>query len=222
MIITRKFDYKDYKRVSGKHGRYYSTGDGNILPSVTTILDKVSDKSAIDSWRDRVGKETAERITKESSDIGSILHDNLENYVLSGKRPEGPPLAKMMTNSIIKGGLSKVDEVWGTEVKLYYPGLYAGTTDLVGVFKESPAIIDYKNSRKYKNKEWITNYFMQLVAYAEAHNALYGTAINTGVIMMSTFQGKYLEFSITGVEYDKYKEMWFSSVYEFYDRFELK
>jgi len=105
-----------------------------------------------------------------------------------------------------------LDEVWGSEVALYYPEKYAGTTDLVGVYRGKPAIIDFKQSNKPKKKEWINDYFHQLAAYALAHDIIHGTSIEYGVVLMAVQDGTTMEYSSAGREFTRYKEEWLQRV----------
>ena len=214
-----KFNYPKLPRVEKNGTRFYKDPEDYLLPSVTTILDacKSEDtKVALDEWRQRIGHSEAQRITDESAYTGSCMHDSLENYILYNTPPHGNVMSKMMTKTIIDKGLSKVDEVYGCEVPLYFPAVYAGTTDLVGVHQGEDAIMDYKNSRQMRVEEHIESYFFQLVAYGEAHNAMQGTNITKGVIMMATQQGKYQEFIISGSKYAHYKNLWFDMLYEYF------
>lgn len=218
MIITNKFDYKPLKRVDTGSGRRYIVGEGRPLPSVTTILSKTQDMTHLLEWRANVGEKEATRITTEASGLGSGMHNNIENHIL-GKPMSGSFMAKTLANLIIKKGISRVSEVWGTEVSLYSTGLYAGTTDLVGLHDGIPSIMDYKNSLKEKKREWIEGYFMQLCAYALSHNEMFGTDIHRGVIMIATRDANYQEFVIEGDEFTHYETMWANKVCDYYDRF---
>ena len=220
MLIT-KYPYKTYSRTDTENGRYYLTDSGQKLPSVTTILDKLTDKSFLVEWRNRIGDEEANKITAQSSASGTSLHKNLENYINGIDEIEGNAMSKMMFKMIKTKGLPKLTEAWGTEVELFYPELYAGTSDLIGVFDGEPAIIDFKNSRRAKKKDQIENYFLQLAAYAEAHNALYETTINCGVIMMVSQNGDYQEFVVKGEEFKHYTQLWYTKVYQYYDKYVL-
>ncbi|BDR26107.1 hypothetical protein RVBP17_1500 [Pseudomonas phage sp. 30-3] len=215
-MLIQKFNYIFCDRVDSPAGRKYKTPDGKLLPSVTTILDFVTDKSFLTDWREREGEENAAKITESSSYTGTHLHQNLENFLNGSSEINGNPMAKMMFGLIKQNGLKHLSEAWGTEVPLYYPELYAGTTDLVGVYKDRESIIDFKNARNVRKKEWIENYFKQLVAYAEAHNIMYGTNITTGVILMATQTGMFQEFIIEADEYSEYKNMWFDDVMRYY------
>jgi len=228
-MLKEKFIYKPLDRVTVNGSRHYQTPNGSPLPSVTTVLSSLSDKTAIYEWRKRVGNEEANRITKLATGIGTQVHLHLEKYILEEDRPGGTNLIHQMAHSlsdiVIEKGLSNIDEVWGTEVPLYYPGLYAGTADCIGVWKGRPAMIDFKTTRKPKKREWIDDYFLQCAAYAEAHNQLYGTEIKTSVIMMIGWDeeadnlGNYQEFVVQDEEYDKYSLAWANKVQEYFDKF---
>ena len=187
MKINRVYDYQDLTRIDGKK-RLYATPGGGKVPSVTTILDATSDKTHLIAWRQRVGEEKAKQITKEAAGVGTSMHGFLENYTKGEELPNKTNLVhvqgRKMAEVVIQDGLSKVDEVWGSEVHLYYPDLYAGTTDLVGVHNGVPAIMDFKQTNKPKKEEWVDNYKLQGAAYALAHNHVYKTDIRKIVIMM--------------------------------------
>ena len=189
----------------------------------------LKDKTALFEWRKRVGNEEADRIMRLATGIGTQVHLHLEKHILEEVRPNGSNLihqmARELAEIVIDNGLSKVDEVWGTEVPLYYPGLYAGTTDCVGVWNGKPAIIDFKTTRKPKKREWIDDYFLQGAAYAEAHNEIYGTDIKTIVIMMIGWDeeadnmGNYQEFVVESDEYERYARLWAGKVQAYFDKY---
>ena len=211
MKINRVYDYQDLTRIDGKK-RLYATPGGGKVPSVTTILDATSDKTHLIAWRQRVGEEKAKQITKEAAGVGTSMHGFLENYTKGEELPNKTNLVhvqgRKMAEVVIQDGLSKVDEVWGSEVHLYYPDLYAGTTDLVGVHNGVPAIMDFKQTNKPKKEEWIDNYKLQGAAYALAHNHVYGTDINKIVIMMCSRDLQYQEFVVEGDAFDEWSHSW--------------
>ena len=219
MKINRVYDYQDLTRIDGKK-RLYATPGGGKVPSVTTILDATSDKTHLIAWRQRVGEEKATQITKEAAGVGTSMHGFLEHYTKGEELPNKTNLVhvqgRKMAEVVIQDGLSKVDEVWGSEVHLYYPDLYAGTTDLVGVHNGVPAIMDFKQTNKPKKKEWVEDYFLQLVAYAEAHNEVYGTDIKEGHVFMCSRKLDYQQFDITPITYNHYKKEWWNRVEEYY------
>ena len=229
MIISR-YDYTPLERESVEGKRHYALPDGSKVPSVTTILEKTKPeekKRALQEWRDRVGHERAQQITTEAANRGTRMHTYLERYVKSDDIGELPsnPFAQpswFMAAKVILEGLQHADEYWGSEVPLYYSGLYAGTTDLVGVWKGQPAIMDFKQTNKPKKREWIEDYFLQLAAYAEAHNDTYGTDINTGVILMCAKPATehedpvYQEFVLEPQDYAHWRDQWMRRVELYY------
>ena len=224
MYIPTKFNYQPLQRVDTPEGRRYATPDGQKLPSVTTILSATQSeekKLVLQQWRNRVGHTKAQEITTEAASRGTRMHKFLEDYVLtgelsaSGSNPYSIQSHKM-ADSIIRQGLCNCTEFWGTEVPLYFPSVYAGTTDLVGVHGGSESIMDHKQTNKPKKREWIDDYFIQLAAYATAHNELHGTTIRKGVIFMCDPTSLYQEFIIEGAEFDKYQQEWYKKLELFY------
>jgi genome maintenance exonuclease 1 len=177
---------------------------------VTTILDATSDKTHLIAWRNRIGEAQANQISKESAGLGTLVHTTVEKYIL-GENWDNfgsnhvQQMAKNIATNIINQGLSRVQEVWGSEVGLLAPGLYAGTADGIGIFDHEPSIFDFKTAKKIKKKEWIEDYFIQGVFYAEAHNSMFNTDIQQVVIMMGDREGNYTNFIINGNEYEHYR-----------------
>ena len=205
MQLVQKYNYADLKRQDGAV-RLYLTPDGESLPSVTTVLSKTKDKSGLDRWRKRVGEKTAEKIIADSSRIGTALHLFIEHYVNEHAYKDLTEIgvqAEKMAQVIINEGLKDIDEVWGSEVHLYLPGKYAGTTDMVGLYKGRPAIIDFKQTNKPKKREWVQDYLMQLAAYAHAHNHLFDTEIDQGVILMCSRDFIFQRFELTGENFTR-------------------
>ena len=108
--------------------------------------------------------------------------------------------------------------IWGSEVVLSYPGLYAGQTDLVGVYQGRESIIDFKQSNKPKREEWIEDYYYQGVAYATAHDCIHGTKIEQCVIMMCTPDLFYQQFVLNGSRFRQYKWLWLARLSEYYKK----
>ena len=233
-MIDQKYNYAKIDRTTVDGKRHYCLPNGDRVPSVTTILDRTKPQEKIDAlnnWRKRVGETQAQQITTEAANRGTRMHSYLESYVLSSDMKPLPanPYAHpswFMAAEVILKGLTNVDEFWGSEVPVYYSGLYAGTTDCIGVWKGRPAIIDFKQTNKPTKREWIEDYFIQLAAYAQAHNVTHGTDINTGVIMMaaqpqtlvdgSYSTPEYLEFVIEGDEFAYWTNEWTKRVELYY------
>ena len=127
-----------------------------------------------------------------------------------------------MADVIVDRGINnRVTEIYGNEAVLYYPGLYAGSCDLVGQIDGDMAIIDFKQTNKPKQKEWIGDYYLQMAAYGMAHDAVYGTNIEKGVIMMCSKDLYYQEFVIEGEEYRQAKYDFLSRLDKFYNRLDI-
>ena len=192
------------------------------LPSVTTILDQtqsIEKREALARWRESKGEAEATRIVDESGARGTAMHKILEMYILEQGYLDETNVGKQAHNmalQVINGGLSNVTEYYGTECTLFYPGLYAGQTDLVGIHKGEDAIIDFKQTNKPKKREWIEDYCLQLAAYAMAHNILFNTKITKGVIMMCSKDNYYQEFVVEGSDFQKYKHNFLRRVDEYY------
>ena len=192
------------------------------LPSVTTILSATKSaekRESLAKWRERVGEETATRIVDSAGARGTAMHKILEKYVLGEGYLDETTVGKQAHNmalQVIQSGLSNITEYYGTECTLYYPGLYAGQTDLVAIHKGEDAIIDFKQTNKPKRREWIEDYCLQLAAYAMAHNFIYKTKITKGVVMMCSKDNYYQEFVIEGAEFQKYKHNFLRRVDEYY------
>jgi hypothetical protein len=233
-MITPRYNYTPLDRTTIDGKRHYCLPDGSKVPSVTTILDKTKPaeaRQALANWRKAIGEQRAQQITTEAANRGTRMHAYLEHYVMSEdmKPLPGNPYAHpswFMAAEIILKGLQHVDEFWGVEVPVYYSGLYAGTTDCLGMWKGRPAIMDFKQSNKVKKREYIGDYFLQLAAYAAAHNETHGTTIDTGVILMavqpklledgSYTRPEYLEFVVEPEEFAHWTREWQKRVELYY------
>ena len=233
-MITQRYNYVPISGETLEGKRHYCLPDGKKVPSVTTILSATKpqkDRDALANWKKAVGEKKAQEITTEAANRGTRMHSYLETYVMMDDLKPLPsnPYAHpswFMAAQIILEGLAHVDEFWGTEVPVYYSGLYAGTTDLVGLWKGKPAIMDFKQSNKVKKREYITDYFLQLAAYALAHDEMHGTEINQGVILMAVqpklledqtyTTPEYLEFIVAGEEFAHWKNEWIKRVELYY------
>ena len=220
--FVEKFQYKPCQQVNDPvtRKRVYLTPDGESLPSVTTILSATKDMTHLNEWRDRIGHAKAQQITTEAAGVGTAMHGNLERFTCGMQRqPGNNPVhiqANKMADVIIENGLSKVNEIWAMEQSLYFPGLFSGTTDLVGVHESEPAVMDYKQTNKPKKAEWVEDYYLQLMAYILAHNEVYKTDIRKGVIFMCSRAFEYQQFTLEPKDFNKWQDAWLSKVEEYY------
>lgn len=234
-LLIERFNYAPINRESVEGRRLYATPDGTKVPSVTTILDKTKPqekREALAAWKRRVGEVKAQEITTEAAGRGTRMHKFLEDYVKTGviNEPGSNPYSKQshaMAKHVIEHGLKNVNEVWGVEVPLYFPGLYAGTTDGCGLHLKEESILDYKQTNKPKKEEWIEDYYLQLTAYALAHNEVHGTNIRKGVVLMCVSpklddglvmieKPQYQEFILKSEDFDYWTNRWWDRVEQYY------
>ena len=89
------------------------------------------------------------------------------------------------------------------------------------------SIIDYKQTNKPKKQEWIQDYYLQLVAYALAHNEVYKTNIRKGVVLMCVkpdtdemgnllTEPQYQEFTLEPSEFDYWEQEWWKRLELYY------
>ena len=202
-----KYTYVSSSRIEDQETRLYDV-NGYRLPSVTTILGKTQDQKFLKDWKAKVGEQEAERIKNLSSSRGTSMHKFLEHYVLGTGYDDLTELgqkAKTMAEKIIDVGLTPVEEWYGSEVTLYYPGLYAGSTDLVCLHNGKETVVDFKQANRPKKEEWIDDYKMQIAAYAMAHDYVHESNIEQGVIMVCTPDLYYQEFIISGSDLRQWK-----------------
>jgi hypothetical protein len=217
--VVKKHTYPNLKRKDLPEGRRYIYGEQK-LPSVTTIISKTKDTSGLDAWAERIGKENAEKIKNDAASVGTHMHNVIERMVAYRDLPrptnwlmiKGYEMGYKLVNTYFK----YLEEIWGSEVSVYYPGKYAGTMDMIGIYRGKLAVIDFKQSKKPKKSEWIEDYFHQLAAYAVAHDKLFNTEINFGVILVSVQDGTTQEFTTTGYGFENHKKAWLKRVDDFY------
>jgi genome maintenance exonuclease 1 len=223
-LLNPKYTYTKLARDESSGKRLYATPDGSKVPSVTTVLDKTKPEEsriALANWRKAMGDAKATQITTEAASRGTRMHKYLEDYIKGDELKESVtnPFAQQsleMAKIVIAKGFPKINEVWGSEVPLYFPGLYAGTTDCCGVHDGDQSILDFKQTNKPKKLEYISDYFLQLTAYALAHNEVHGTNIRKGVILMCSKEYEYQEFILEPKDFDYWTEEWCKRVEQYY------
>jgi genome maintenance exonuclease 1 len=202
--------------------RHYEIGNDK-LPSVTTILSQTQSeekRKSLANWQARVGQHRADRIRDLSAMRGTSMHTYLEGYIKNQRHLDLTALgqeAGRMADVIIGSGLGELEEVWGTEVTIHYPGLYAGQTDVVGIYNGRESIIDFKQTNKPKQREWIDDYFIQLAAYAMAHNYVYGTKIQSGIILMCSKDCFFQKFEVSDKEFQGYMHAFLKKIDQYYE-----
>ena len=224
MKFVERYVYPKTTRAKLEGLRHYTVdGEERPLPSVTTVLGQTQSKEkqkSLDRWRQRVGLREAQKVTRDAAIRGTAMHKYLEDLMRGERSLDLTPLgveATRMAEIIVERGLNDCSEIYGIEAVLYYPGLYAGSVDLVAKYQDKVSIIDFKQTNKPKQREWIGDYFLQMAAYGMAHDAVYGTSIEQGVIMMCSKDGFYQQFVIEGEEFREAKHNFLRRVDEFYN-----
>lgn len=219
MYWNKKFNYPASNRVTINGSRYYDINNTN-LPSVTEILkatESEEKKNSLLKWRNKIGDAEANKIMVTSSNRGTQMHKFIEEYLVGQSDIEltiERTDSKLMSEKIICDGLCKLNELWGAEVTLSYPMLYAGTADACGLYNNEESILDFKQSNKPKKREWIDDYFLQIAAYGLAHNKVYSTNITQGVILMCTPPPEciFQEFILSGNDFLRYQDLFLQKV----------
>ena len=221
MKWNKLYKYPKSSRSLIEGNRHYDISNEK-LPSVTTIISLTQSeekRQSLEQWRKRVGEQEAENIRDTAAARGTLMHSFLEYYVRGDKlldlSDEGQ-VASGMGQIIIDQGLKEMEEVWGSEVTLFYPGLYAGSTDLCGIYSGRESIVDFKQTNKPKRREWIDDYFVQLAAYAMAHDVVYKTCIDQGVVLMCSKDKYFQKFTSNGKEFTRYKHKFLAKVDQYY------
>ena len=220
-----KYTYPSLERVDLEIGRHYLDSKNTPVPSVTTVLSATSkSKDGIAQWRNRVGEAEADRIVKQSTDIGSSVHDAIEKYLKDElwdifENTENELIAKKITHKFVNDGLKKITEIWGLEVGLVLDNLYAGTADCIGEYNSIPTLIDFKTAKKIKKREWIEDYFLQGCAYANAHNVMFGSDIQQIVILMVDRDLIFQEFIVRPTEFKILTNKWKRRLIEFNNKY---
>ncbi len=222
MKLNKKFIYPTSSRSLVKDERHYDV-NATKLPSVTTILQATQPEEkrlALAAWKTKIGNVEADKVKNDAATRGTAMHTHLEKFLLGegylDLTTEGQASRTMADEIINKGLKNRLIEFWGLEVTLYYPELYAGATDVVGIYDNEESIVDFKQSNKPKRREWIEDYKLQLAGYALAHNEVYGTNIMKGVNLICTKDNLYQEFIFDGEEFKQAKYEFLKRVDQYY------
>lgn len=174
--------------------RYYVTPEGKKYPSVTTVVGATK-KKAIMEWRQRVGEQEANRVSRVASGRGNNFHTLCEKYI-QNDMPVNAMVDALELFYQIKPLITKhINNIWYQEQALYSDQLeLAGRVDLIAEWDGVLSIIDFKSSKKLKTKEQIEDYFWQETAYALMLEERIGTPVDQIVTLMATDEGKPLVF----------------------------
>ena len=219
--LNGKYNYMEGKQITDPEtGKRVYEISSYRLPSVTTILGATKNTEFLTKWKAKVGEEQAERIKNVSSARGTSMHKFLESFITDVGYDDLTELGQAalpMAKKIMEIGLAPVEEYYGSEVTLHYPGLYAGQTDLICNHNGMETVVDFKQANRPKKKEWIEDYYLQIAAYAMAHDYVYGSEIKQGVIMVCTPDLYYQEFKVEGPELRRFKHAFLKRLDMYHD-----
>ena len=224
-MIKNKYIYPKLERVDTEIGRHYLDSTNKPVPSVTTVLSGTSkSKDGLIQWRNRVGDEEADRVIKQSTDIGTAVHEAIEKFLNKESWNDfgdtsDQIMAKNISHKFVNDALDGITEIWGLEVGLILDNLYAGTADCVGLYKNVPTLIDFKTAKKIKKRDWIEDYFLQGCAYANAHNVMFETDIQQIVILMVDRNLIFQEYIVRPTEFSYLTRKWKNRLIEFNNKY---
>ena len=224
-MIKNKYTYPKIERVDTEIGRHYLDSTNKPIPSVTTVLSGTSkSKDGLIQWRNRVGDDEADRVIKQSTDIGTAVHEAIEKFLNKESWNDfgdtsDQIMAKNISHKFVDDALDGITEIWGLEVGLILDNLYAGTADCVGLYKNVPTLIDFKTAKKIKKRDWIEDYFLQGCAYANAHNVMFETDIQQIVILMVDRNLIFQEYIVRPTEFSYLTRKWKNRLIEFNNKY---
>lgn len=191
-------DLPKAKQINTSLGRRYSTPDGNVYPSITTVLGSQPEKKkSLAEWRARVGEEEARKITTQSARRGTELHNLMEKYILGDeidvKKIIPTTLARF--RPVQKCLDENLQLVYASETPMFSDILrIAGTADLICEWNGEVTVIDFKTARKMKTADMITDYFVQATAYSIMFEEHTGIECHHFAIIMVSDEGEFQVF----------------------------
>ena len=225
MEWNKKYNYPKSTRAILNGGRHYDVNNEK-LPSVTTILSAtmpLEKKERLERWRNQLGHKQADMIKREAGIRGTNMHEILEKFLLGKLNLDllgDNTREKLMADQIIEHGIrDKLNIIWGCESTLYYPDLYAGSADCIAEdYEGKSCIIDFKNASKPRQDHWNDDYYLQLSLYIAAHNEVYKTSIDKGIILLCTKDIFFQRFIIEGERLKEYTNKAFKRVEQYYSQ----
>jgi genome maintenance exonuclease 1 len=209
-------NFQQAKLIEKDNAHYYETPSGEIFPSITTILQKtmsIEKKESLQNWKDK--EVAAEYITSEAATIGTETHKLIENYINDVRQTDEVRLLTVAHFNNLIPFLQKIDDVHGTELRLYSDTMkLAGTSDCIAKYDGELSIIDYKTKRSNQKEEWMTDHFIQGTAYAEMFKELTGIEVKQIVILVSSEKNSRMEFVKNTKDY---KDLLTQRLNQYYD-----
>jgi len=208
-------NFQQAELIEKDDSHYYQTPDGDIFPSITTILQKTMSaekQQSLQNWKDQVA---AQYITEESSIIGTQTHKLIENHLNEITQTDEVRLLSVAHFNNLIPFLQKINDIHGIELRLYSKKMkLAGMSDCIAKYNGEISIIDYKTKRSNQQEEWMTDHFIQGTAYSEMFKELTGIEVKQVVILVSSEKNTRMEFI---KRTDDYKDLLTQRLNQFYE-----
>jgi len=209
-------NFKQAELIEKDNAHYYQTPMGESYPSITTILYKTMStekKESLQNWKDK--EIAADYITQEAATVGTETHKLIENYINEIRQTDEVRLLSVAHFNNLIPFLQKIDDVHGTELRLYSNAMkLAGTSDCIAEYDGKLSIIDYKTKRSNQKEEWMTDHFIQGTAYSQMFKELTGIEVKQVVILVSSEKNSRMEF-VKNTE--DYKDLLTQRLNQYYD-----
>jgi len=209
-------NFKQAELIEKDNAHYYQTPMGESYPSITTILHKTMStekKESLQNWKDK--EIAADYITQEAATVGTETHKLIENYINEIRQTDEVRLLSVAHFNNLIPFLQKIDDVHGTELRLYSNAMkLAGTADCIAEYDGKLSIIDYKTKRSNQKEEWMTDHFIQGTAYSQMFKELTGIEVKQVVILVSSEKNSRMEF-VKNTE--DYKDLLTQRLNQYYD-----
>ena len=209
-------NFKQAKLIEKDSAHFYETPNGEVYPSITTILQEtMSDakKESLQNWKEQ--EIAAEYITQEAATIGTETHKLIENHINEVRQTDEVRLLSVAHFNNLIPFLQKINNVHGTELRLYSNAMkLAGTSDCIATYDGELSIIDYKTKRSNQREEWMTDHFIQGTAYSQMFKELTGIEAKQVVILVSSEKNSRMEF-VKNTE--DYKDLLTQRLNQYYD-----
>lgn len=210
---TENYKWPELKSETINGCRFYTVPNGQKYPSITTVIGQQPGKShGLQQWKDRIGEEQANIISRKAARRGTAFHNICEDYFtinrndFDTKLQEDHKERNFLSYCMFKEMQPHLDEnvqnVMLMEQPMYSERFgVAGRCDLIGTYNDALAVVDFKTTTTMKKEEWIEDYFIQCTAYASMYEEHMGVNVSDIVIMMVAEDGQVKLFKKKSADY---------------------
>ncbi len=209
-------NFQQAQLIEKNNEHHYQTPNGDIFPSITTILHKTMSaekQQSLQNWKEQ--ETAAQYITEESAMIGTQTHKLIENHLNGVTQTDDVRLLSVAHFNNLIPFIQKINDIHGTELRLYSNEMkLAGTSDCIAKYDGELSIIDYKTKRSNQQEEWMTDHFIQGTAYSQMFKELTGIEVKQIVILVSSEKNTRMEFV---KRTEEYKDLLTQRLNQFYE-----